>query len=88
MRKKTIGVMNNTCTAEVNIPPTIGTAIGFMTSDPTPELHWMGSRLATVAATVMSFDRNRSTAPATVASWRASSDSTGFRREAAIECLL
>jgi hypothetical protein len=35
------------------MPPTIGAAIGFMTSDPIPVSHHMGARLRITAVTVI-----------------------------------
>jgi hypothetical protein len=43
---------------EVIMPPTIGAAIGFITSEPIPLSHKIGMRLARTAVTVMSFGRN------------------------------
>ena len=68
MMKKITGVTIRTCMADVIIPPTMGAAIGFKTSDPMPVLQSIGRRPPSVAATVMSFGRRRSTAPATTAS--------------------
>jgi len=48
---------------EVIIPPTIGAAIGFITSEPIPVTHWIGIRLARTAETVISFGWSRCTAP-------------------------
>ena len=42
------------------MPPTIGAAIGFMTSEPMPDSQRIGTRLASTAHTVMSFGRKRS----------------------------
>jgi hypothetical protein len=60
--KKT-GTKISTFIVEVIMPPTIGAAIGFITSDPTPVSHRIGTRLARTAATVISLGRNRWTAP-------------------------
>jgi hypothetical protein len=49
--KKT-GTKISTFIVEVIMPPTIGAAIGFITSDPTPVSHRIGTRLARTAATV------------------------------------
>ena len=49
------------------MPPTIGAAMGFITSDPTPVSHRIGARLARTAATVISFGRKRWTAPSMAA---------------------
>jgi hypothetical protein len=43
--KKT-GTRISTFIVEVIMPPTIGAAIGFITSDPTPVSHRIGTRLA------------------------------------------
>jgi len=43
---------------DVIMPPTIGAAIGFITSEPTPVSHRMGMRLASTTDTVISFGRN------------------------------
>ena len=50
------------------MPPTIGAAIGFITSEPTPDSHRIGTRLARTANTVISFGRSRWTAPSIAAS--------------------
>ena len=50
------------------IPPTIGAAMRRMTSDPVPEPHMMGSRPTMIVITVISFGRNRNSAPSTIAS--------------------
>ena len=44
---------------EVIMPPTIGAAIGFITSEPMPDSHKMGMRLARTAVTVISLGRRR-----------------------------
>ena len=44
---------------EVIMPPTIGAAIGFITSEPMPDSQRIGTRLASTAQTVMSFGRKR-----------------------------
>src|SRR5438552_3177169 len=46
------------------MPPTMGAAIGFITSDPMPVLHRIGTRPAITTLTVMSFGLSRSTDPA------------------------
>src|ERR1700730_7065507 len=56
-----------TLIVEVIMPPTIGAAIGFITSDPTPVSHKIGTRLVRTAATVISFVRKRWTAPSIAA---------------------
>ena len=53
---------------DVTIPPMIGAAVGFITSDPTPVLHMIGTSAAITTLTVMSFGRSRKTDPAIVAS--------------------
>jgi hypothetical protein len=47
----------------LSMPPTTGVARGFMTSAPVRWLQRMGSRLATMVATVMTFGRRRKRAP-------------------------
>jgi hypothetical protein len=39
---------------DVTMPPMIGAAIGFITSEPTPLLHMIGTRLAMTTVTVIS----------------------------------
>lgn len=51
----TIGVSN----VDEIIPPTKGTAIRCMTSEPLPVLSRIGSRAAMMAATVIIFGRTR-----------------------------
>src|SRR6202011_51098 len=65
---KNTGTRISTLIVEVIMPPTIGAAIGFITSDPTPAAHSIGARLARTAATVISLGRRRWTAPSTAAS--------------------
>jgi hypothetical protein len=60
---------------DVIMPPTIGAAIGFMTSEPMPDSQRIGARLARTAHTVMSFGRKRWTAPSIAA---ASTNATFF----------
>ena len=45
------------------MPPTMGAAMGFITSDPMPDSQRIGARLRMTAVTVMSFGRRRWTAP-------------------------
>ena len=59
--------MISTWIVDVTMPPTIGAAIGFMMSEPTPVLHKIGSRLSMIAATVIILGRTRSTAPSMMA---------------------
>ena len=49
------------------MPPTMGAAIGFMTSEPMPDSQRIGTRLASTAHTVISFGRKRWTAPSIAA---------------------
>ena len=49
------------------MPPTIGTAMRRISSDPVPVLHRIGSSPAMIAVTVIIFGRTRSTAPAMIA---------------------
>ena len=58
----------STLIVDVIMPPTIGVAMGFITSEPMPVSHRMGTKLASTAVTVMSFGRSRSTAPSMAAS--------------------
>src|SRR5262245_4641750 len=62
------GVMNSTCRLEVTIPPMLGAAIGFMISIPAPFENITGNSDRTIAATVMSFGRNRVADPSMTAS--------------------
>ena len=55
---KKIGTKIKTWMVEVIIPPTIGAAIGFITSEPIPDSHRMGAKLASTAITVISFGRS------------------------------
>jgi hypothetical protein len=55
--KKT-GTRIKTWMVDVIMPPTIGAAIGFITSEPTLDYHKMGMRLARTAATVISLVRH------------------------------
>jgi hypothetical protein len=64
--KKTVTRIS-TLIVEVIMPPTIGAAIGFITSDPTPVSHKIGTSLARTAATVISLGRRRWTAPSIAA---------------------
>ena len=45
------------------MPPMTGVASGFITSAPVRVLHMMGSKLATMVATVMTLGRSRKRAP-------------------------
>ena len=49
------------------MPPTIGAAIGFITSEPMPVSQRIGTKLASTAVTVISFGRSRWTAPSIAA---------------------
>ena len=49
------------------MPPTIGTAMRRITSEPVPLLHRIGNKPAMIAVTVIIFGRTRSAAPATIA---------------------
>ena len=51
MSRKNTGTRIRTWIVEVIIPPTIGAAIGFITSEPMPVSHRMGARLAITAVT-------------------------------------
>src|SRR5712691_5708455 len=57
----------NTAIEEVTIPPTIGTAIGSITSLPIPLSRKIGARLSITTKTVISLGRSRWTAPSMVA---------------------
>ncbi len=50
------------------MPPTIGSAMRRMTSEPRPSVKKIGSRPAMMVSTVISFGRTRITAPAMIAS--------------------
>lgn len=56
--KKT-GTSKSAWMEEVTMLPTIGAAIGFITSEPMPLSHKMGMKLARTAVTVLNFGRNR-----------------------------
>src|SRR5215467_14101933 len=60
---KNTGTRIKTWMVEVIMPPTMGAAIGFMTSEPIPVSHKIGIKLASTAVTVISFGRSRCTAP-------------------------
>ena len=49
------------------MPPTIGAAMGFITSDPIRDSHKIGARLNITTATVISLGRRRCTAPSIAA---------------------
>ncbi len=49
------------------MPPTIGTAIRRITSEPVPVLHRIGNRPAMIAETVIILGRTRSTVPSMIA---------------------
>ncbi len=55
---------------EVITPPAMGAAIRFITSEPVPALHMMGSRPAMMTDAVMTFGRTRCTAPWSMALFR------------------
>jgi len=57
------GYTSNSRTKEVKMPPTIGAAIRFITSEPAPVAHMMGQRPTQVVAKVMNFGRRRLAAP-------------------------
>ena len=50
------------------MPPIMGAAIRFMTSEPVPELHMIGSRPAMMAVAVMAMGRTRCEVPPSTAS--------------------
>jgi hypothetical protein len=54
---------------EVTMPPTMGAAIGFMTSEPMPDSQRIGMRLARTAQTVMSKICGRSRKSFSVTFW-------------------
>ena len=58
------------CRRLLTIPPITGVASGFITSAPVRVLHMIGSRLATIVATVMTFGRRRRRAPSLTAAIR------------------
>lgn len=51
----------------MNKPPTIGAAIGFITSETMPLSYRMGARLGIATATLISLDRSFGTAPSMIA---------------------
>jgi hypothetical protein len=55
------------------MPPTIGAAIRFHTSDPVPVAHMIGINPTNIVATVMNFWRRRFAAPSTIVAWRSAS---------------
>ena len=55
------------CRKQLIMPPRKGAASGRMISEPVLVLHMIGSRAATVVATIIIFGRNRSRAPSTTA---------------------
>ena len=61
------GVTTRMCSRLLSIPPMTGAASGFITSAPVRVLHMIGSRLATMVATVMTFGRKRRRARASFA---------------------
>jgi len=62
------GVMKRTCRVEVNIPPMLGAAIGFMMSMPGRVEKTIGTSENTTAATVINFGRRRHVEPRITAS--------------------
>ena len=58
------------------MPPTMGTAIRRISSEPVPVLHKIGSKPAMMAVTVIIFGRTRSTAPDMMAARRSARVST------------
>src|SRR4030095_13370830 len=62
------GVMNNTCSVDVTMPPMLGAAIGFMISMPAPVENITGNNDSTIAATVINFGGNHAADPSTTAS--------------------
>ena len=58
MAKKT-GTRIRTWIVDVIKPPTMGAAIGFMTSEPIPLSYRIGARLSMTTATVINFGRRR-----------------------------
>jgi hypothetical protein len=76
------GVTIRTWSSELTIPPSTGVASGFMTSAPARVDHIIGSRLATVVATVINLGRSRSSAPAVTASIRSCARHCPSRRRA------
>ncbi len=67
MNAKNTGTRMRTWMVDVTMPPTIGAAMGFITSEPIPVSQRMGRRLARTAVTVISFGRNLCTAPSMAA---------------------
>ena len=81
------GVTRRTWIVEVIMPPTMGAAIGRMTSEPVPVDQKIGTSESVAAATVISFGRRRRTEPSRVAS-RMSSRVTGAACESLVESLV
>ena len=61
-------MMTSVSTVADTMPPTIGAAMRRMTAAPVPDPHMIGSRPTMMVITVISFGRNRSSAPSTIAS--------------------
>jgi hypothetical protein len=59
-------VKNRGVTNDVKMPPVIGAAIRFHTSDPVPVAHMIGIRPTSIVATVMNFESSRFAAPSTI----------------------
>ena len=66
----------------MKMPPTIGAAIRFHTSDPVPVAHMIGMSPMNVVAIVMNFGRSRFAAPSTIVAWRSASVRRRPSREA------
>ena len=64
------------------MPPTMGAAMRFITSEPAPVAHMIGNSPMQVVAKVMNLGRRRLTAPSVMAACRSSSDRMRPRRQA------
>jgi len=60
---KITGVTISTCNSDETIPPSTGVAKGFITSAPVRADHISGSNPAITVETIITFGRNRSSAP-------------------------
>ena len=66
-KKYIAGIASNSMMTDVITPPTIGAAMRFITSEPVPWLHMIGSKPAIITDAVMIFGRTRFTAPWSIA---------------------
>jgi len=88
---KIAGNAINTINNEVPIPPSIGAAMRFITSEPLPSLNMMGSRPMSSARPVINIGRIRCFAPSAIACHSSAESLSRFSSRAfrqAISCLL